>query len=71
MTDAIAIALIAAAPPTIVALLAWGASRKNGKAILDVHLSMNSRLTELIKTTEQKSHAEGMEAQRKLDEPKK
>jgi hypothetical protein len=70
MTDSIAIAIIAAAPPTLVALLAWIASKKNGKAILDVHLSMNSRLDQLLESTKKTSHAEGMEAQRKLDSPK-
>jgi len=71
MTDAIAIALIAAAPPAVLALLAWRAGCKNGKAITEVHLSMNSRLDQLLESTKKTSHAEGMEAQRKLDEPKK
>jgi len=70
MTDSITIALIAAVPPTLVALLAWFSSRKNGKAIVDVHLSMNSRLDQLLKSTRDNAHAEGMAAQRKLDRPK-
>lgn len=44
----IVIALLTALPPTIVALAALIASIKNSGKIHEVHLSLNSRLSELI-----------------------
>jgi len=40
--------IIAAVAPTLMGLSALIASLKNGTAIQEVHLSLNSRLTELI-----------------------
>jgi hypothetical protein len=39
----------------LAALLGWS----NRKKIQEVHLTVNSRLDELIKTTKEKAHAEG------------
>lgn len=39
--------------------------RKAKAAITEVHLAVNSRLTELLEVTKQLAHAEGREEQRK------
>jgi len=61
----ILVALIAAIPPTLIALAGFIAVLKGQKQI---YLSMNSRLDELLKLTAKSAHAEGMEAQRKQDQ---
>ena len=48
MTDTVQVALIAGIAPTILSLAALLASIRNGNKIQDVHLSLNSRLSELI-----------------------
>ena len=48
MTDAVQIALIVATPPTLLGIAQLISSIKNGNKIQDVHLSLNSRLTELV-----------------------
>lgn len=54
----IIIAAIAAIPPTLVALLAW---RSNKKAVNEVHLSINSRMDQLLSSSKAESKAEGRE----------
>ncbi len=66
MSEATKIAIIAAIPPTLAVALAWLASRKK---LTQIHIDLNSRLSQLIETTKKGAHAEGMEAQRKLDKP--
>lgn len=44
----------------IFAFIARRASQKNSQAIQEVHLSVNSRLDELLKQTQRTAHAEGM-----------
>jgi hypothetical protein len=58
--------------PIIVALivstpgwLAWFSSRKNSKAIQEVHLSINSRMDELLKAAKGEATAAGREIGRK------
>jgi hypothetical protein len=48
MTDPVAIAMIVAIPPTIASVAALIMSIRNGNKIQDVHLSLNSRLSELV-----------------------
>lgn len=50
----ILVAIISATPPTLMALLAWRESRK-------LHLTVNSRMDELLKASKAESHAEGVE----------
>ena len=64
MSDTVIIAAIAAIPPTLAALLALVKSIKVEKAVQEVHLSVNSRLDQLLKSTSLASHAEGMKAER-------
>ena len=52
--------VIAALPGTIAALGALITSLRNASKIQEVHLSVNSRLTELINATKIASHAEGL-----------
>lgn len=54
--------LIAAIPPSAIALLAWLSSRKNKAAIQLVHLQINSRMDELLAASKQASRAEGVVA---------
>jgi hypothetical protein len=48
MTEAVQIALIAGVPPTLLAAAAFISSLHNASKIQSVHLSLNSRLTELV-----------------------
>ena len=61
---AIITAILTALPPTLLALAALVASIKNGNRIQDVHLSLNSRLSELIHA----SKAQGMIDERTKNE---
>jgi len=56
VTDTVVVALIAAVPATVAALV----SRRNGYKIEEIHLAVNSRLSQLLKVVEAKSHAEGV-----------
>lgn len=63
MSDAwipIVSAAIATVPPTIFALAALRASKDNGKKVEELHLAVNSRLSQLIEQTQKASHAEGV-----------
>lgn len=66
MTDAIQIAIIAATPPTIVATGALIVAIKSRSAIQEVHLSLNSRLTELLNATGRAAHADGVTEGKKV-----
>jgi hypothetical protein len=48
MSDPVLVALIAGVPPTLLAGAALIAAIRNGAKIQSVHLSLNSRLTELV-----------------------
>jgi hypothetical protein len=64
----IILALIASAPAMlgglVAAFVAWLGSRRNGRAIEQVHLSINSRMDELLKAARGEATAEGREAGR-------
>lgn len=60
MTEPVQIAVIAAMPPTIVAGGALIVAIKSKAAIREVHLSVNSRLTQLLEAVSKASHAEGV-----------
>lgn len=57
-------ALIISTPPTLMALLAWRESRRNRKEskedIKEVHVLINSRMTELLDVTGKSKKAEGV-----------
>ncbi len=55
MSDAVMVALIAAIPSTIGALVGL----RNKRDIRQLHLDVNGRLTELLEQTARASHAEG------------
>lgn len=59
MSDPIVVAMIVAIPPTLGALLAYFQSRKNTKALDEVHITLNSRLTQLLEQTGKAARAEG------------
>lgn len=63
MTTEIWVSLFAAIPPTLLALAALVASLKNSTKIQDVHLSLNSRLTELIATSKSQGRQDERDAQ--------
>jgi hypothetical protein len=44
----------------LAALISFIQSSRNAKAIQEVHISLNSRLSELLKETEKSSHAAGL-----------
>lgn len=71
MTDTVQIAVIAAVPPTLVAVGSLFASLWNGKKINELHVIVNSRLSELLDTTSTASEARGVlkeHARRKLED---
>ena len=61
----IIVAIIVAIPPTLVAILALIQGMKNGRATEEIHLSVNSRMDELLAVTKGESHAEGLAQGRK------
>lgn len=60
MTDVVQVALIAAVPATIGALVGL----VNGGRLKGLHYELNSRLDELLATTRRLSHAEGVESEK-------
>ena len=60
MTEAVQIAVIVAIPPTLLAAAALVASIHNGNKIQDVHLSINSRMDQLVEA----SKAQGRQDER-------
>ena len=74
LDPAVKMACIAATPPTIAAVASLIISLKNHGNIKLLHINLNSRLTELLATTQQSSHAtgraEGVEAERIRKEQK-
>ncbi len=62
--EAIAIAVIAAIPPTLVALLALRTGRKAERKIEEIHIDINSRMTELLAMTGQVERAGGVADER-------
>lgn len=46
------------------ALGAWVISLRNGKRIHEIHLSINSRMDELLKITGEERHAAGVQEER-------
>jgi hypothetical protein len=61
MSEPIQIAIIVSVPPTIVSLGACITAVKARKAIKEVHISLNSRLDQLIALTKKTAFAEGVQ----------
>jgi hypothetical protein len=68
MTEAIEVALIAAVPPTLVALGALILGVLNRLGLANVSLKIDGRLTELLELTRKASHAEGVREQKQEEE---
>jgi len=64
MDPAVALALIAVAPPTLASAVGIFIALRNGKRVEDVHVEINSRMTQLLALTRKASHAEGMKDQK-------
>ena len=62
MTEAIEIALIVAVPPTIIAAGALVATIRNGGKIQSVHLSINSRMDQLVAASKAQGRQEERDA---------
>lgn len=60
MSDAVLVGIVAATPPTLLALAALVTAFRNGRAVKEVHLAVNSRLDDLVKLTRKDAHAEGV-----------
>ena len=64
--------IIAATPPTLVALCSLITSLRNKKQIQEVKVSIDGRMEELLALTRKSSHAEGVLDQKtETQEPKK
>lgn len=59
MSDTVLLALIATIPPTLMALGALMAAIKANHKVEDLHVAVNSRLTELLDTTRKAAEAKG------------
>lgn len=59
MDQIVKVALIAAAPPTLAALATMVGNIRNGRKLKELHVIVNSRLTELLAASKAASHAEG------------
>lgn len=55
------ISALAAFGATTVSLMSYQASRRNGRKIEDVHLSVNSRMDQLLQARGDASEAKGLE----------
>jgi len=64
MSDAILAALITSVPPTVMSAFALFKANAVGKAVNEVHLAVNSRLTELLELTRKSALAEGEKAEK-------
>lgn len=64
----IVISIITAVPPTLAAIFAWMVARKNTRKIQEIHVSLNSRLSQLLDLTAASSHAQGVSDEK--DRPK-
>lgn len=60
MTDAVQIALIAATPPTLVALGAIIISWRNGRKTDELKVTVDGRLSELLEVTATSAEAKGV-----------
>jgi hypothetical protein len=60
MTPVVEVAIIAAVPPTVVALGAVFLGWMNRTKLTDVGQKVDGRLTELLELTRKSSHAEGV-----------
>lgn len=71
VSDTVLVALIAGIPPTILALAAFVQGVRNGNQLHDLHLEINSRLTQLLEATAKAAHSEGFAAGgRRAGDPK-
>ena len=66
MTDLVQVALIAAIPPSLVALVTLVVGLYNKSQIKELRVTVNSRLSELVAQSKKASHAEGMEDEREV-----
>ena len=65
MTDTVTVALITAVPPTIVAGIAVWQARQAKAQVNEVHLSVNSRMDEMLEMNRREATLEATEAERK------
>ncbi len=69
MTDPVKIALIVAIAPTLIALGGVINSVRNGRKLDNIHIDLNSRLSQLLEVTRvserASGHAEGMAEERR------
>lgn len=71
MTNLVRIALITATPPTLVAIGALVASIRNGRKVEQLHVSVNSRMSQFMELLETSSEAKGVlkeHARKKIEE---
>lgn len=64
MSDAVIVGIVAATPPTLLAMAALVSSFRNGRAVKDVHVLFNSRMDQFLKVTKESAHAEGVKEEK-------
>jgi beta-galactosidase beta subunit len=62
------IAIIAAIPPTLAALLAAASNILNHRKLTKIHVDINDRVTQLVAASLAQGHAEGVQAERDRQE---
>jgi hypothetical protein len=63
VTEPVLIALIVSLPPTVAATAALVMSIRNGRKIEDVHISLNSRLSQLLQAENAKGRQDERDSQ--------
>lgn len=64
MSDAVLVGMIAAAPPTLLALAALVSSFRNGQAVKQIHVIFNSKMDKLLKVTGESEFAKGVKQEK-------
>jgi hypothetical protein len=68
-TNQLILTLIGLIPPTVFAFFAWLKSKENSGDIKEIHVSLNSRLTELLEANKEAAHAAGRQEERDTGKP--
>ena len=64
MSEPVVIALIAAAPGIIAAVLVWLKSQQAIKAVQEIHVLLNDRLSKMLELTASVAHRAGEDAEK-------
>lgn len=64
MSDAVIVGIVAATPPTLLAMAALVTAFKTRNDVKQVHVLFNSRMDQFLKVTKESAHAEGVKEEK-------